>query len=83
MRIRDIELPKGVTSRSDGAIPVATVSVTRQLKEEEKAAAATPAAKGATPAAKGTAPAAAAPAKGAAAPAAKGAAPAAKPAAKK
>lgn len=77
MRIRDIQLPKGVTCRSDGAIPVATVSVTRQLKEEEKAAAAAPA-KGAA------APAAAAPAKGAAAPAAaKGAAPAAKPAAKK
>ena len=40
MRIRDIVLPKGVRSIADGAIPVANVSVTRALKEEEKTAAA-------------------------------------------
>lgn len=66
LRIRDIVLPNGIVAVSDGAIPVASVNVTRALKEEEKAAAAP--AKGAAPA-KAATPAAAAPA--AAKPAAK------------
>jgi large subunit ribosomal protein L25 len=83
MRIRDIKLPNGIISISDGAIPVANVAVTRAIKEEEKAAA-TPAAGAAKAAPAATA--AAAPAKGAAPTAAKPAAAkpaAAKPAAKK
>ncbi len=62
LRIRDISLPKGIASVSDGAIPIASVNVTRAIKEEEKAAAAPGAAKAApaAPAAKAAAPAAAA-----------------------
>jgi large subunit ribosomal protein L25 len=54
LRIRDIQLPKGVQTVTDGAIPVASVNVTRALKEEEKAAA-TPAKAAAAPAAKAAA----------------------------
>lgn len=75
LRIRDINLPKGIVSVSDGAIPVASVNVTRALKEEEKATVApASAAKAATPA-----PAA----KAAAAPASAAKPASAKPAAKK
>lgn len=74
LRIRDISLPTGIVSVSDGAIPIASVNVTRALKEEEKSAA-TPAAAKAAPAAPAAKAASAAPA--AAKPAA------AKPAAKK
>ncbi|MEP7266068.1 MAG: 50S ribosomal protein L25 [Saprospiraceae bacterium] len=43
LRVRDITLPTGLIAINDGAIPVASVNVTRAIKEEEKAATASPA----------------------------------------
>ncbi len=63
MRIREIAFPEGVASVSDTAIPIATVIIPRALKEEEKTAAAAPAApakSAATPAKAAAAPAPAA-----------------------